>query len=295
MTTPSADRLRLAAFAARDFRSLRDIRIGSLGDADGGSGSDLPPVVLLYGENDTGKSNLIEAVGVWLRIVQALAWATPSGLKQRELVGLDLYEGHEPDWTDERRPNAPGADELLGPDPDGLFRYGSDGFELDGRLLLTGPAGARRFRFALRVARADRELSCTVTTALWPNGRRDRPVPIKGDEDAERLRRALRHVWQQVGAERHFDAERLPATPAEAAEGPLDPGGANLKLALFRAANGIDAEGRVLVRDRFAPLLTGPPFDLPTPLPVLDPAGDLGLLVVSASSRTAAAARSNGR
>lgn len=55
--------LRLTSFAARNFRSLRDVVM-----------SDLPPsFCLLYGENDTGKSNLIQAVGVWLRIVQALA------------------------------------------------------------------------------------------------------------------------------------------------------------------------------------------------------------------------------
>ncbi|HCK82280.1 MAG TPA: hypothetical protein PK880_10615 [Candidatus Competibacter sp.] len=51
--------LHLTSFAARNFRSLRDVTV-----------SDLPPVVLLYGENDTGKSNFIQAVGIWLRIVQ---------------------------------------------------------------------------------------------------------------------------------------------------------------------------------------------------------------------------------
>ena len=74
--------LRLTSFAARDFRSLRDVQV-----------EDLPPVVLLYGENDTGKSNLIQVVGVWLRIVQALALATPKLIKRRDLFERGLEFG----------------------------------------------------------------------------------------------------------------------------------------------------------------------------------------------------------
>jgi hypothetical protein len=277
MTESGTEPLRLIAFAARDFRSLRDVRIGAFRDAGGTPIDDLPPIVLLYGENDTGKSNLIEAVGVWLRIVQALAWATPLGLRRRDLVGLDLYEQHEPDWSDERTPDAPDPDTILGSDPDALFRYGSARLELEGELLLTGAAGERRFRFGFRIELDDGRPHCTVLTAHWPSGRMDKPIPL--DDDAKRLRGALRNVWQQVGAERHFTAERLPGTPGEIAEWPLDPTGANLKLRLFRAANGVDSQSRQLVREGFAPLLTGRPFDLPPPLPVISSQGELGLLV----------------
>jgi hypothetical protein len=277
MTESGNGQLRLIAFAARNFRSLRDVRIGEFRDAGGKPVDDLPPVVLLYGENDTGKSNLIDAVGVWLRVVQALAWAAPSDPRRRNPTALDLYEEHEPDWSDERPPDAPGPDAILGPDPKALFRYGSAELELEGELLLTGPTPERRFRFGFRIALDESQPHCTVLTAVWPSGRTDRPVPL--DDDARPLRSALRDVWQQIGAERHFTAERLPSTPGGVSEWPLDPTGANLKLALFRAANGVDAEARQLVRERFVPLLTQRPFDLPTPLPVVDPEGDLELLI----------------
>ncbi len=139
MSASGIDRLRLVAFAARDFRSLRDVRIGEFRDAGGEPRDDLPPVVLLYGENDTGKSNLIEAVGVWLRIVQALAWATPLGLRRGDRTWLDLYEQHEADWSDERDPGAPDPATILGPDPAGLARYGSAGFELRVSYCCRGP------------------------------------------------------------------------------------------------------------------------------------------------------------
>ena len=199
--------LRLTSFAARDFRSLRGVQV-----------EDLPPVVLLYGENDTGKSNLIQAVGVWLRIVQALALATPKLLKRRELSERDfefgLYETYEPDWSDKAPPDAPSPLEILGPNPDALFGYYRDQvsgryhvrdqFELEGELSLTAPSkDERRYRFGFRVSREyGGQFHCTVLTAIWPDGRKtDKPLLLDEmllNQDVEALRRALQNPWQQI-------------------------------------------------------------------------------------------------
>ena len=270
--------LRLTSFAARDFRSLRDVTV-----------SDLPPVVLLYGENDTGKSNLIQAVGVWLKIVQALALATPKLLKRRDLSAREfefgLYETYEPDWSDEARPDAPHPLEILGQDPGALFRYGSDRFELEGELSLVATAGdERRYRFGFRVSREyGGQFHCTVLTALWPDGRQsDKPLLLDEmllNQDVEILRRALQNPWQQIGAERRFDEELLPREPTDDWDTTLDPTGSNLKLRLFRAASGFEADRRKLFRERFAPLLTKQPFALLEPLPVIVHDNKLELLL----------------
>jgi hypothetical protein len=81
-------RVRLTAFKASDFRSLRNVSLGE------DPPPKLPPIVLLYGENDTGKSNLIQAVGVWLRIAQTLAGALSNGASGSD-TSVDLYEGNE--------------------------------------------------------------------------------------------------------------------------------------------------------------------------------------------------------
>ncbi|MDG4594584.1 MAG: AAA family ATPase [Candidatus Contendobacter sp.] len=270
--------LRLTSFAARNFRSLCDVQV-----------EDLPPVVLLYGENDTGKSNLIQAVGVWLRIVQALALATPKLLKRRDFSERDfefgLYETYEPDWSDKAPPDAPSASEILGPHPEALFRYGSDQFELEGELSLTAlSSDERRYRFGFRVSREyGGQFHCTVLTAIWPDGRKpDKPLALDEmllNKDVEALRQALQNPWQQIGAERRFDDEWLPREPTDEQDRPLDPTGRNLKLWLFRAASGFEADRRKLFRERFAPLLTRQPFALPEPLPVVAADGKLELLL----------------
>ncbi|MDS4060273.1 MAG: AAA family ATPase [Candidatus Contendobacter sp.] len=270
--------MRLTSFAARNFRSLCDVQV-----------EDLPPVVLLYGENDTGKSNLIQAVGVWLRIVQALALATPKLLKRRDFSERDfefgLYETYEPDWSDKAPPDAPSASEILGPHPEALFRYGSDQFELEGELSLTDlSSDERRYRFGFRVSREyGGQFHCTVLTAIWPDGRKsDKPLALDEmllNKDVEALRQALQNPWQQIGAERCFDDEWLPREPTDDWYKPLDSTGHNLKLRLFRAANSFEADRRKLFRERLVPLLTNRPFALSEPLPVVTADGKLELLL----------------
>lgn len=260
--------VRLTAFEAHDFRSLRHVRI-----------ENLPPVVLLYGDNDTGKSNLIQAVGIWLRIVQSLAQATPQQLGLTN-VSIDLYEGHEPDWSSAAPAEVPGPAVLLGKRAEKLFRYGSNQFELEGKLLLELPDGDRKqYQFGFRVNREqDDSYQCTVLTALWPDGRRDTPIPPTAT-DAQALRLALHSPWQQIGAERRFEDEQLPVSSADDWGTALDPSGGGLKLRLFRSAHGLKADRRSLFREHFVPLITGKPFTLPEPLPVVSVNGMLELLL----------------
>jgi len=260
--------VRLTEFEVHDFRSLRHVRI-----------ENLPPVVLLYGDNDTGKSNLIQAVGVWLRIVQALAQATPQQLSLTN-VSIDLYEGHEPDWSSEAPAEVPGPSVLLGKRAEELFRYGSNQFELEGKLLLELPDGdEKQYQFGFRVNREqDDSYHCTVLTANWPDGRRDTPIPPT-EPDAKALRLALHSPWQQIGAERRFEDEQLPVSSADDWGTAIDPSGRGLKLRLFRSAHGLEADRRSLFREHFKSLIIGPPFALPEPLPVVSVNGMLELLL----------------
>lgn len=156
------NQIRLTKFYARDFRSLREV------DLD-----DLPPVVLLYGENDTGKSNLIQAIGVWFRIIQSLAKSTSEEVPRTDL-SVDLFEGHGDEWE----PDA--WVKILGERPDDLFRYGCNRFELEGELALNRSNGNEsRYRFKLQVARSYGGIfHYKVLTALWSGLRKPKTISI---------------------------------------------------------------------------------------------------------------------
>ncbi|MBK8184398.1 MAG: hypothetical protein IPK63_16605 [Candidatus Competibacteraceae bacterium] len=93
------------------------------------------------------------------------------------------------------------------------------------------------------------------------------------------MRWPLQNPWQQIGAERRFDDESLPREPTNDWDKSLDPTGRNLKLRLFQAASGFEADRRKLFRERFAPLVTNRPFALSEPLPVVTADGKLELLL----------------
>lgn len=200
-------RVRLIAFKASDFRSLRDV---SLGEEPSPT---LPPIVLLYGENDTGKSNLIQAVGVWLRIAQALAGALSNGASGSDL-SVDLYEGHERYWSSEDEESLDELQAILGNRPDDLFRYGTDRFELEGELSLGSAEDRERaYQFRFRVNREHGgTFHCQVLKAVWAGSAQGAKVPAS-DPDARTLRAGLGSAWQQIGAERRFGEEHLPVGP----------------------------------------------------------------------------------
>ncbi|MGH8550290.1 MAG: hypothetical protein ACRERU_17150, partial [Methylococcales bacterium] len=254
--------IHLTKFHAHDFRSLHEVEL-----------DDLPPVVLLYGENDTGKSNLIQAIGVWLKIIQSLAKSTPEELPRVDL-DVDLFEGHGDDWEPED------WIKILGERPDELFRYGSNRFDLEGEFALNRSNGDdHRYRFKLQVARSyGGKIHYKVLTALWSGLRKDAPLPTS-DPEAKELRAALSNPWQQIGAERRFAEEQLPVGASDDWGTAIDPSGRGLKLRLFRAAHGFEAERRELFRKRFAPLLAKQPFPLTEPSPVVSSDGKIGLLV----------------
>ncbi len=266
------DKVRLTVFQASDFRSLRNVSLGEQPSPK------LPLVVLLYGENDTGKSNLIQAVGVWLRITQALVKARPQDANESD-VSVDLYEEHEPEWSGEGHREE--WEQILGERPDDLFRYDTDRFELEGELTLESSDGRERaYRFRFRVSREHGGIfHCQVLKALWSGvGKNTTPLPA-GDPEARDLRAALRSPWQQIGAERRFAKEVLPVRPSDEVGTAIDPSGDGLKLRLFRAAHGVDASRRALFRQRFATLITQPPFALPEPAPAVGADGRIELLL----------------
>lgn len=269
------DKVRLTVFQASDFRSLRNV---SLGEAPSPK---LPPVMLLYGENDTGKSNLIQAVGVWLRIAQALA-NTTSEETNHSNVSVDLYEDHERYWSSEEHREE--LQEILGERPDDLFRYGTDRFELEGELTLESSDGKERaYHFRFRVSREHGGMfHCQVLKAIESGVGMYAPLTA-ADPEARDLRAALRSPWQQIGAERRFAEEQLPVGTTDEWGTAIDPTGRGLKLRLFRAAHGVQAARRALFRQHFVRLLTEPPFPppfaLPEPTPAVDTDGRIELLL----------------
>lgn len=91
---------RIRAFSARNFRSLRQVELGNVSAEPGPK--DLPPVVLLYGQNGAGKSNVIDAIATFVAILRTLSqveggsmlWEHQPGdefeLRREELSGLKL-------------------------------------------------------------------------------------------------------------------------------------------------------------------------------------------------------------
>jgi hypothetical protein len=253
--------LRVAEMRVRNFRSLADVSV-----------SDLPPVVLLYGDNDTGKSNFIDAVGAWLDLVRRFhSLSRPPGHSI-------LHEGVERLWSGAA--DASAEHRAFVADWMRAFRYGETQLELGGTLIADGPGEPAAHRFAFRVQRRDEtRLHVRVTEAVWPAiGRASSPV---SDAAAlSRLGSELPRAWTKVAAERRFTTEFLPTGVEGQALPAPDPTGADLKLQLFRAANGANAARRRLFRDRFCSVVEHGPFALPPPRPVLaDDGATLELLL----------------
>lgn len=280
MTGP---RLRILGFSARDFRSLKDLELPA--DWPAGTQEPLPPVILLYGDNDSGKSNLIQAVGTWLELLRGLAgW----GETAVESNGIKLWQEYETHWSGETHEGeSDWLQTALGDDPQGLFRYGTDRFELEGSLRIEVSADeAREYQFGLRVSRLWSTQSgipvigCRVLTSIWPGGHRANDRASLGRATGiEPLRAALRRPWQRVGAERRFVPEVFSLGGPDNWENPLAPSGDDLKERLVRAWTGSHQDRRRLFQKAFAPLLQEGSFDLTEPRPILGDDGHIELLV----------------
>ena len=254
--------MRITSFAARNYRSLFDVHMEKI-----------PSLVLLYGDNDAGKSNLIEAIGSWIWALQELCAAAP-GHRGNER----LYQGHEDFWSEGT------AKRLLGERYLELFTHEKSQLELEGTLRIhegSRPSEKQEYSFGLRLSReAEAAIKCTVLCAIWPGGRRVEKRSEMPQEHLDMLRRALRHPWQRVAASRELNRdEMLPVRTAADQDTRLDPTGSNLKLRLFLAANAIDPELRRVYRDGFLPLVQNGPFRLPEASSAMDYGGRIELLL----------------
>ncbi|MBM4321868.1 MAG: hypothetical protein FJ125_18505, partial [Deltaproteobacteria bacterium] len=228
--------LRLTSFAARGFRSLAEVEL-----------ADLPRVVLLYGENNVGKSNLIQAVDLWFRLLRAAAGVWPLPLP-----------GHEPEMRlcEEARLELEALERpelLFGQEPGRLPRDGQSSFELEGTLRV---AEEHDFVFGFRtsVIAGEPWPRVELLRALAPGPARIGSPLASTDLRLLGLRQELAHGWLRLEAARRFWPERL-AQQRENGEAALAGDGSNVKRQLFSAAHGVQTAPRRLVEESFVPLV----------------------------------------
>lgn len=213
---------RLTSFHARNFRTLRDVSV-----------DELPGVVLLYGTNDVGKSNLVLALQYWLQLLSEIG---PEGLYQSP-----RSKSVEPEFHGE------------------VFSqvtHGESKMELGGRLLLSGQA----FEFHVQVT-AD---EVRVLKAMWPSSSMDAPI---SQHETRILAEFLRDCWVLADAERRFAREYLTSHNQDAE---IDPCGSNLKQHLFFTAHSKKPAIRNRFQEFCARVRVGPFAALPSPILALD-------------------------
>lgn len=213
----------LTSFQARNFRTLRNVSV-----------DELPGIVILYGEHDTGKSNFLLAVQCWLQLLQAIGLEGLFQSSQDKRIDREIHQKSFSQVT-----------------------HGEVEFELGGGLEISG----QLFEFQIEITSGEVRL----TKAIWPNGKVDEPVSSQ-EPEAKLLAGFLASPWMMVGAERRFVEESLGA-PGEQ----LDPCGSNVKRHLFWAAHSTDPQVRSLYHEQFCSRVrTGPFASLPRPILALD-------------------------
>jgi hypothetical protein len=233
--------MRLTRFHVTDYRSIHELTL-----------EDIPDVVVLYGNNDAGKSNVLEAIGTWFSTVRRLlSDGRLSRDKQTELSDSALREA-------------------LGPKSGSMFRHGQIQCIVGGTVEIDEGTWSAQFHYL----RLDEGVLVTVAEIAF-NGRVGAaPDAALPGPAVDRLRN---HSWLCISARRRLDIEFLPTGASENGSGPVDPDAADLKLRLFRAARGTNPAGRRLFKDRVVPIVTGPPLNLPAPDPRVGSEGELAL------------------
>ncbi len=159
--------IRLKDIHAENFRSLADVRL-----------TDLPPVVLFYGENNTGKSNLLRAVSTFLRLASWFWGATSQDPDAPAPVIAYVGRTEQFDLGDGEQQKL--AESLLGAPVDAQFRHDSHGkvtraFLLEGRLSVDCAAGPLEMTLSVRASKKGRTLELKVeasaTSFAGPVGR----------------------------------------------------------------------------------------------------------------------------
>lgn len=263
--------IRLVGFEAQNFRSLRHLVIGTLAGTE-----PLPPLVLLYGQNDVGKSNILRAVETWFIFLRS--------------------------FREQRWPMGPLQEFELPREPlESTFTHGTASLTLTGELELMTPRLSGRLTLSVSLApEMNEKEQLEYTLALSQAGfcqrgddgilqapRRifaDRLAGPNSSDDQElgqllnALGEALERPWTRIGAERRWHPEgpvdikqALPWLP------PLDC--SDLKQRLLRARNSRLPVERARFEKRFADLLRQKPFALKDPSTVLEERGGPGFYV----------------
>lgn len=273
--------IRLTRFHAQNFRSLADVRL-----------DDLPEVVLLYGENDVGKSNILRAVGAWLKLVDHVVRSEPDEHREiKERLWIDPEKKSSQFPLDRRT-----AEGLLGRPLEAQLRHEHVRMGFDGKLRVAGLEFELAFEIlVVNAAAVDNEVCVLVTLrdVEWPGIGALRGAVPASDPARIALREELSEPWRWISSERRFHPERTSDIVAEAGTPEADdggdqmpaPNGRGLLRSLFRAQVGTDRAVRQLFEQRFVRMLVEGPFPLDAPRPVLDDLGWLDLWVGDRSIR----------
>jgi hypothetical protein len=202
--------IRLTRFHAVNFRSLGDVRLDAL-----------PEVVLLYEENDVGKSNILRAVGAWLKLVAfMLHWSSERGNSERGRA--DALRVDPEDGTSKFHLVRESAESVVGRPVQAQFHHEQTRMQLAGRLRVSLPgagAGATfEFEFSFQLtlvnaAAASDEMAVAVTLdrVEWPGSGPLRDAIPASDPALIALRAALSDPWLWISSERRFHPElRIP-------------------------------------------------------------------------------------
>lgn len=233
----------ISEFRAQNFRSLGDVHLQGLSK-----------VVLLYGENNAGKSNVLRAVGAFLRLLDRML--------NVEALGQSLYlaEREAPIHRFERKV----AGELLGGHVEAQFKDGTTSAELSGVLKVAPNGhGTAEVGFTLRLTLRERSRDPDedypldvklLVSGAWPGVEQGAESIPASSPVLRALRTKLRKGWMRIGADRRYHEELLGATGREE-EVAIQSNGEGLLTRLFRAYAGVDLDKLALFNDRFVPML----------------------------------------
>jgi energy-coupling factor transporter ATP-binding protein EcfA2 len=229
----------IRSFKARNFRTLVELEL-----------DDLPNLVLLYGPNEAGKSNLVRAMQ---RALSTLGRFSPEDIYEGSRLRLDELETAE--YRREFQLDV---------------TKGNNDIEL--AVTLDNAEGSGHFSLSLS------ESSITLGQVIVQGSRLDQPSSRY--DDHYRLLSSLSQCGFAIcESERRFLRETL-TFEAATSSGFSHPNGDNLKSVLFEAANSPDSKLRGKFRERFLPLCSSGPFKgVGAPTPALNKSREVSLLV----------------
>lgn len=225
----------IRTLSAKNYRTLKDLSV-----------ENLPDLVLLYGENEAGKSNVLSAIRTFFELLY-LAW---------EQEGL--HEKFE--WS-------PQEDAFVQNTPKNIS-YGEAAYELAAGLSARGQTFS--FRFEVTPYRV------RVLDAIGPGGRIQRSDG-SNESGWKALEEAIRGGFSVCEAERRFRPEWLSVSDTDSG---AHPNRDNLKSVLFAAANSMEASLRHLFQEGFqGRAVSGTFAEMAPPTPALGTNREIALLL----------------